>query len=279
MARSLNQGLPTQVVSRTRWTLPLLLILVVTGACRTGRNYPDLSGPSYGAPLPAETRASTDTLRIASFNIEFARNIEGAIALLRSDSALRAADVLLLQEMDADGARRVAEAFGMAYVYYPAIHHSREKRDFGNAVLSRWPIVEHAKLILPHPSRYAGTQRIATAATLEIGSRKVRVYSTHLGTPADVRGVRREEQLHAIMADAARYERVIIGGDMNDGDMGPVAVAAGYTWPTQGGPRTTMLGRWDHVFLRGFENSGAGTGPDARGISDHRPVWAIAVMP
>ncbi len=227
------------------------------------------------------TRTQPETLRIVSFNIEFARRIDAAIALLASDAALRNADVVLLQEMDAAGTKRVADALGMWYVYYPAIFHRRTRRDFGNAVLSRWPIVDDAKLVLPHASRYARTHRIATAATLRVGASRIRVYSTHLGTLADIGSGRRREQLRAILADAARHPFVVIGGDLNETNIGRVAEEAGYAWPTRDGPRTTRLGRWDHIFLKGLESPRAdasGTVREARGVSDHRPVWASALL-
>ena len=221
--------------------------------------------------------ADVETLRVVSFNIAFAKHVDGAIALLESDSSLRRADVLLLQEMDGPSTERVARALGLWYVYYPAIFHTRTKRDFGNAVLSRWPIVDDAKLVLPHMSRYAGTQRIATIATVRVGNVPVRVYSTHLSTIADVGAAARRDQLRAIVADAAAHPHVIIGGDLNSGDVGRVARDAGYAWPTEEGPNTTRFGRWDHIFFKGFgipDSAAAGTVLDAQGTSDHRPVWA-----
>lgn len=265
-----------------RGALVALLLLLVAG-CRTGRDYPEATGPRYaGGPTTAsaDTVAPPDTLRIVSFNVEYARDIDGAIALFGAEPALRAAHVVLLQEMDASGTQRIAESLGMWYVYYPAILHHRTDRDFGNAVLSRWPIVDDAKLMLPHPSRYAGTHRIATAATLRIGATRVRVYSTHLGTIADISGGRRADQLRVILADAATHPIVVLGGDVNDSAVGTVAEEAGYAWPTRDGPRTTRFGRWDHLFLKGLaipDTLAAGS-VDARGVSDHRPIWAIGVM-
>jgi endonuclease/exonuclease/phosphatase (EEP) superfamily protein YafD len=85
-----------------------------------------------------------------------------------------------------------------------------------------------------------------------------------------------------ILDDAARYPRVVVGGDMNSHGVGRVARAAGYAWVTERGPRTTRFGRWDHIFLRGFavpaDPMAAGTVMDVRGSSDHRPVWATAVL-
>jgi endonuclease/exonuclease/phosphatase family metal-dependent hydrolase len=216
-----------------------------------------------------------------SFNIAFGAHADSAIAILRSEPALRGADVILLQEMDEQATRRVADALGMWYVYYPAIFHLRTRRDFGNAVLSRWPIVQDAKLVLPHVSRYARTHRTATAATIRVGDSLVRVYSTHLGTMADVGSAARRAQLRTIIADAARFPRVVIGGDMNNAGVGRVARELGYAWPTEQGPRTTRMGRWDHIFLKGMrspDTGAAGTVLEVRRASDHRPVWSLAIL-
>jgi endonuclease/exonuclease/phosphatase family metal-dependent hydrolase len=261
----------------------ILLSGTALAGCRAGRSYTSAAEPRHaGGRAVAAASLRPDSLRVVSFNVAFAVKIDSAVALLTGEPVLRDADLILLQEMDAEGTRRIAEAVGMAYVYYPALLHWRTRRDFGNAVLSRWPIVEDAKLILPHRSRYAHTHRIAVAATIRVGTTPVRVYSTHLGTIADVSAAARRAQLRAILADAARYERVVVGGDMNSGSVGRVARERGFTWATEAGPRTTRLGRWDHVFLRGLTvdgTSGAGTVLDARGASDHRPVWVRAALP
>jgi endonuclease/exonuclease/phosphatase family metal-dependent hydrolase len=261
----------------------LLLALTVLWSCRTGRSYLDPGGPRYaGAPSSARAHDQpVDTLVLVSFNIAFARHVDSAIAVLSAEPMLRRADVLMLQEMDEDGTRRIAAAFDLWYVYYPAIHHTRTRRDFGNAVLSRWPIVSDAKVILPHTSRYAGTQRIATAATVRIGADSIRVYSTHLGTPADIGSGARRNQLSTIIADAAAYGRAVIAGDMNESDVGAVARDAGYSWPTEQGPRTTMFGRWDHIYMKGLstpDGTATGTVRDVRGSSDHHPVWVIGIL-
>jgi endonuclease/exonuclease/phosphatase family metal-dependent hydrolase len=263
----------------------LIALGVVATSCRTGYDYESAAGPRYSGVHPGaavESCAQPCTLRIVSFNSHFARDIDGAIALLGSDSALRGADVILLQEMDVAGTQKLAKALERSYVYYPAIFHRRTSRDVGNAVLSRWPIVGDAKLVLPHPSRYARTHRIATMATLRVGASRVRVYSTHLGTIADIGSGRRRDQLRFIFADAAGHQLVVIGGDLNDASVGLIAQEAGYTWPTRHGPRTHRLGRWDHVFLKGLKSpdtAASGTVVDSRGVSDHSPVWVVGILP
>ena len=259
----------------------LLFLVLAVQACRTGRDFSDAREPRYVAQPPANTGKASDTVRIVSFNIAFSREIDRATQVLQSQPALKRADIVLLQEMDASGTKRIATALGMGYVYYPAIFHLRAKQEFGNAVLSRWPIVEDAKIQLPHGSRYAGTHGIATAATLRIGKANVRVYFTHLGTPADIGSSKRRDQLRAIIADASKYGRVVIGGDMNSGSVGSAAADAGFAWPTKAGPRTTKFGRWDHIYLRGFTvpvKGSTGTIRANSGSSDHVPVWAIGIF-
>ena len=260
----------------------VLLSLVAGHGCRTGRDYSEVEGPRFaGGPAGRSAPPARDTLRIVSFNIEYAREMDSALVVMRLEPRLRVADILLLQEMDEEATKRVAAAFDMWYVYYPAIFNNRIQRDFGNAVLSRWPIHEDAKLALPHASRYAGTHRIATAASIRVGDAVVRVYSTHLGTLADIGSRARHDQLRTILADAEGYDRVIIGGDMNDAQIGSVARELGYVWPTENGPRTTTLGRLDHILLKGLgtpAGESAGTVKNNRRSSDHLPVWATAVI-
>jgi endonuclease/exonuclease/phosphatase (EEP) superfamily protein YafD len=71
---------------------------------------------------------------------------------------------------------------------------------------------------------------------------------------------------------------VIVVGDLNDAEIGRVASAGGFDWPTRRGRRTATLGRLDHTFSRGLgpaAGESSGTVLDNRGSSDHRPVWTV----
>lgn len=256
-------------------------ILLLT-ACTMGVNYP-ADGPRHaGVPVqPAAARDRAGAIHVVSFNVEFALRVDSAIAVLATDSALRGADIILLQEMDGESTERVARALGMWYVYYPAVHHRKTGRDFGNAVLARWPIAEDARLVLPHRGRFGRTNRIATAATVQAGGEQIRVYSVHFGTLADIGPGARADQMRAVLADARRYRRVIIGGDFNSHGVGRVARDSGYAWATEFSPRTARAGRWDHIMFRGFRvpvgAAGVAYGRRAR-ASDHWPVWAVAFL-
>jgi endonuclease/exonuclease/phosphatase family metal-dependent hydrolase len=276
------QDTPARRPEMTRWWRLAPLLIVLAAGCVTQLNY-EGPGPRYAGGIATGTGSATrvpDTLRIVSYNIEFAFRIDSALVVL-ADPVLRGADIILLQEMDAPSTRRIAEAMGMAYVYYPATKHLRTRRDFGNAVLSRWPITADSKIVLPHLAALGDTRRTATAATVRIGDAEVRVYSAHLGTVANINAQQRKEQLETVLRDAARYERVIIGGDMNDPDIGTVAREQGYAWPTMRGPKTSTAGRLDHIFLKGIAPvpvNGVGTVTDNHGASDHKPVYALVML-
>ncbi|MEJ2502611.1 MAG: endonuclease/exonuclease/phosphatase family protein [Gemmatimonadota bacterium] len=251
---------------------------IASSGCHVVTNYPDPVGPRYAGTV-RDASPPEDTLVVVTFNVEHGERVLRAIEALRADSVTREADIVLLQEMDAAGTRRVAEALAMDWVYYPA-REGRDGDDVGNAVLSRWPIVEDEKLVLPHLAVFGGSQRIATAATVRIGGSTLRVYSVHLATPVNLTPGKREDQLHAVLEDAAAYPRVVIGGDLNSHGLGHGAVERGYAWPTRDGPATVFLFRWDHILHRGLQSppEAAGTVLDNRGASDHRPVWARVAL-
>ncbi len=253
-------------------------------ACAVGRNYSSPLGPRYAGSADvvrlARLDRTPDSFRVVTFNVQFARHIDEAIRVLQSAEPLQGADVITLQEMDAPGTERIARALGMSYVYYPATVHPKTRRDFGDAILSRWPIVADEKIILPHVGRLEKTERIATATTIVVGDVPIRVYSMHLGTVMDVSGNSKRDQVRAILADAADYPRVIIAGDANSHGIGKSFREAGYLWLTEHNPKTTHFFNWDHVFTRGVTCGGNGmtaTGVvhDNLGASDHRPVWAV----
>ena len=57
----------------------LLLLIFAAQACRTGRDFSDAREPRYAAQPPVSIAKASDTVRIVSFNIAFAREIDRAI--------------------------------------------------------------------------------------------------------------------------------------------------------------------------------------------------------
>src|SRR3989442_699923 len=192
-----------------------LLTFAAGTSCRAMINYQSSVAPRYAAALPLQsvaldTHASLPPLRVVTLNLKYARQVERAIYAFQSYVPLRGADVIMLQEMDAPATQRIAAAMGMAYVYYPAGVHPRTHRDFGNAILSRWPIITDRKLILPHLGRLRHGQRIATVANIRVGNETVRLYRRHLGPPSDMGGEKRRDQARVILQDATTSPLVIV---------------------------------------------------------------------
>jgi len=239
------------------------------------RNYPAL-GPRYAGRF--RRGGNGPRLRVVTFNLQFSREVDRAIALFGSDPELREADVVVLQEMDAPGVERLAQALGYDYVYYPAAFHPRGGKDFGNGVMVRGRILSDHKVLLPHPSRSRGLQRIAVAADVEVAGRALRVYSVHLETPAEIWPWQRRQQVEAVLADADHLATpVVVAGDFNDRDLvGTQLQDAGFQWLSRAARRTVGPFAWDHVFVRGMRLSSETSGVvrDNLRASDHRPVWA-----
>jgi endonuclease/exonuclease/phosphatase family metal-dependent hydrolase len=148
-------------------------------------------------------------------------------------------------------------------------------------VLSRWPIDSAWKLVLPHESNVRRQRRTVTAAVVRVRGVPVRVYAVHLEIPKRASRADREDQVDAVLADAAGApEPVIIAGDFNSWSIGEYLSARGFAWPTRDVGSTVMAFGWDHIFARGLAPAAdaAGVVRDARGASDHKPVWAGLTM-
>jgi endonuclease/exonuclease/phosphatase family metal-dependent hydrolase len=253
-------------------------------ACATAHNYLDTDSPRYtGGPGDTHRQPSPDgSLRIVTFNVEYARRITEAVAALRTEP-LAGADVVALQEMDAPGTASLAQALGMNYVYYPASRHPKTGRDFGNAVLSPWPIEASHKVLLPGRARVNHQARAAVAAVVRVAGRPIRVYSVHLTSPFGMSGGGRGKQADAVIADAASsIHPVVVAGDFNSSGIGKRFRARGFDWPTEKVGDSAGPFSFDHVFLRGLPSPSKTTAGVARAgpkASDHWPVWTIVASP
>src|SRR5262245_5253977 len=257
---------------------PIVLVaLAVLGAsCKTAQNYLDPAGPVYKGGSGAVS--STDpAVRVVTFNIAYALRVDRAIEALKSHPALRDADIVTLQEMDAPGVEAIAGALGMNYVYYPVSLNPKYGRDFGNAILSPWPIDDTRKLLLPHTSRFLRQGRAAVAARVHIGDRVFQVYCVHLGSPFGASPGDRRAQADVVLADARQVtDPVIVAGDFNSHGIGERFLAAGFAWPTRHVGNSVRGFSYDHIFVRGLATTSAeaGVAREITDASDHRPVWA-----
>jgi endonuclease/exonuclease/phosphatase family metal-dependent hydrolase len=260
-------------------TAVAFLCVVSAAGCKTATNYLDPSGPVYRGSSDSAAPEFKD-IRVVTFNIEFGVHVDGAIAALAGHPALRGADIVALQEMDAPGVEKVAAALHMNYVYYPVSLNPKYGRDFGNALLSPWPIEDSRKILLPHASRFLKQGRAAVTARVWIAGRVVQVYCLHLISPFGGSPGSRRDQADVVLADARNVEGpVIVAGDFNTHGLGDRFEAAGFSWPTRDVGDSVRGFSFDHVFVRGLrlEGTEAGVAREVR-ASDHRPVW-VALSP
>ena len=88
--------------------------------------------------------------------------------------------------------------------------------DFGNAILSRWPLSDARKIILPGLYPLSGQQRTTTRATARVGGADVGhadvghadvvLYSTHIEIATAPLALR-TEQMAAVLADVPETRR------------------------------------------------------------------------
>ena len=285
--------------SRWLWLSCVLPLLYISCKPSLKFSYEDISNPVYeGNYIVKDIYSERKELKVASFNIEFANKMEEAVNLLQSEE-LGDVDVLLLQEMDEAGTDLLARALNMAYVYYPAIFHPGQKKNVGNAVLSKRPILEHRKLKLPHPSLYPiirkmktyHFRKMATIAGIDVNGKMIYFYSSH--GAAFNPSKNRKGMSEAFLNDAKNhgYTHCVVGGDFNsvgEGDINSISqvfTADGFSWPSKNLGRTIMKIRWfisffpkkafaaDHIFAKGFETIESGK-VNNHNVSDHMVIWA-----
>lgn len=253
--------------------------------------YDHPEGPTFAgqyghtAPLPG------DALTIVTYNINFGLAVGRAIEAFETFEPLQRAGIILLQEMDEHGTERMARALNCNFVYYPASISRLHGRNFGNAILARWPLVDARKLILPHRHPVRDQIRIAVRATVLAGDLQIAAYSVHTETytvPAAYRRAQVTALIDTIVAQPGSGP-VIVGGDFNTVSRRSINrivdqfAAAGLARTSAGaGPTVARLGvkatAADHIFTRGFAKVARGKVAKAR-ASDHFPLWVDLAWP
>jgi endonuclease/exonuclease/phosphatase family metal-dependent hydrolase len=258
------------------------VLLVFALQAYTAQNYTEENYPFYSGNYAPEELEPIETLTVVSYNIWFGDNLDQAISELQEVESQEGLDILLLQEMDEVGTDQIARELQLNYVYYPAAIEPTYDENFGNAILSRWPITDPQKLILPHKSLSNRMNRTATKATIRIDEIEFLVYSTHTESIFTLPRFR-QEQYTAILQDIdPEAEFVIVGGDFNSftptsvdeievsyQDAGLVRVSkdSGHSVVKFGIGLST-----DHIFAKGFTAEEAGKLAGAK-ASDHLPIW------
>jgi endonuclease/exonuclease/phosphatase family metal-dependent hydrolase len=253
----------------------------------TAKNYPDEDYPYYSGYFAVENLKPVEALTVVSYNIWFAENIDQAVLEIRQVKSQNGLDILLLQEMDEVGTEQMARELELNYVYFPAAVEPTYGKNFGNAILSRWPIVDSKKLILPHRSFSNRMNRIATRATVRIHDADVLVYSIHTESIFSLPQFRKDQYTTVLDDIDPEAKFVIAGGDFNSfteaavEEIEEVYKQAGFIRASEGSGYTVVkygiAVSSDHIFAKGFATEETGTWADAT-ASDHLPIWVTLML-
>lgn len=267
---------------KIRISFTLLMLLAVLTGCRSMKNYQGPNEPLFLGNHAESPPHFDGKIKAVTWNIKFSKEIEQAIAELNTVEELQGADILLLQEMDEAGVEAIARELKYNYVYFPASVHTHHDKNFGNAILAKWPMSAPAKVVLPHANPKNKQTRIASRAIVTVGETELLVYSVHTET-FYLSGRKRAEQIGSLERDIGEEKAtVIVGGDFNT--FTPPGVAAlerrlgqiGLTRVSKGSGPTFKYGLLtftvDHMLAKGVTVSEAGAWSQTE-ASDHFPVW------
>jgi len=164
------------------------------------------------------TPGAPRTLRIATYNIHRCRGLDGRTRPHRIAEVLRAVngDIVAIQEVLGAGPRgtshieEIGAALGMGWVLAPARH--LRGHQFGNAVLSRFPIRQH----LEHDLSWKTCEpRCLQRVDVGVDSHVLHIYNVHLGT-AILERRHQAQRLATIVGDRHVAGPKLVLGDFNE---------------------------------------------------------------
>jgi endonuclease/exonuclease/phosphatase family metal-dependent hydrolase len=164
------------------------------------------------------TERRTRRIRVATYNIHRSRGLDGRTRPERIAAVLAGlkADVLALQEVIGAGpaggghAEELGAALGMGWVMAPARHLRGAL--FGNVVLSRFPVRQHAQYDL---SWKTCEPRCLQRVDVDIDGLVLHLYNVHLGTAFLERRFQ-AQRLAALVSDRRVPSPKLVLGDFNE---------------------------------------------------------------
>ena len=177
-------------------------------------------------------------MKLVSYNIQYGRGRDGVFDLERIASAVAGADIIALQEVERHWQRsgmrnqpaEIADLLGEYYWVYGAGFDvdgstrgaggrvENRRRQFGNMLLSRRPILSSRNHLLP---KYASLgpmsiQRSALEGVVDTGRGRLRLYSVHLTHLSAETRMPQVERLLAIHERAPVEGAALSGGGLKD---------------------------------------------------------------
>lgn len=239
-------------------------------------------------------------LTLMTYNIRGCLGGDGIVCPSRIASVVASLrpDVLALQEVDlglprsghVDQSRVIAEILKMEYLFHPALH--RERGQYGNAILSRFPLRLIRAGKLPQlPGRRPREKRGALWTEIQAGGVPVQIINTHLGL------VQRERVAQAGALLGPEWlghpdcrPPVILCGDLNALPISRVyrmfraSLKDAQRWPGRGAgwPSRFPVARLDYVFISPgivVTDTRIPRESRVRTASDHLPLFVELALP
>jgi endonuclease/exonuclease/phosphatase family metal-dependent hydrolase len=186
---------------------------------------------------------------LVTWNIQWGRGADGRVDLARIARELRRvaggdADVICLQEVSdghdslpgCDGSDQFAQLAALLPGFEPVTGVATDTRPrdgaprkrFGNLLLSRWPVRQALRHLLPWPAEdgVRSMQRVAVEATLDTPLGLLRVTTTHLEYYSAPQRAAQVERLRELQREAAAHARTLRPGSAAEGAFEPVPRAA-----------------------------------------------------
>lgn len=173
-------------------------------------------------------------MRFVSYNIQYCKGRDGEVDPARIAREVSGADIIALQEVDRfwphtgmiDQVQRLVDHLpGYYWRYGPGVDIHIEgagaddprRRQFGNMVLSRQPILRSRHHLLPKTGSVdaLSIQRSTIEATIDCGATRLRVYSVHLCHLAAASRLPQVQRLLAIHRGAV-HEGAPMCGNLSD---------------------------------------------------------------
>jgi endonuclease/exonuclease/phosphatase family metal-dependent hydrolase len=237
------------------------------------------------------SKSTEPGLTVVSLNMAKEERSKRIFQDLKESSLFKTADVWLLQEATG-AAPEVARELGLHYAYAPAERVDHDTMS-GLAILSRYPIDDSHRVLLPHYKLLFNTScRIALSARVRGPAGPVRVLNAHLDTR--ITQEQRLQQAGALFNLERDRVPIVIGGDFNTsnirwigsllpipgqnhaGAMRKLFEGHGFTSPFDGRDKTfKLLGlplQLDWIFTKRLKTVASGT--ENIPFSDHNAVWA-----
>jgi endonuclease/exonuclease/phosphatase family metal-dependent hydrolase len=239
--------------------------------------------------LLVPSAGSAEPLRILTYNIHHGRGTDGKLDLERIAKVIRDAkpDLVALNEVDkgvrrsdkVDQPKKLGELTGLTPLFEKNINH--EGGEYGNAILSRFPIVKHKNY--PLPSKYEGEQRGMLVATVKLpDDTDLHFAATHFDyRPADIERLASARYVRKTIEADYPAAPFLLAGDFNASPDSKVMKRVERFWtivptgPTF--PAAEPRSRIDYVCARPMEGWRV---LEAKVLeepvaSDHRPVLVV----